>query len=114
MYVCVTVCVLFVCFILRQKNSDDVVFFTEDADKKELCKVTFKENDLQLLRDAIEDLYYFEFVIGNKDKIITSIFARLLSSHLNCSSQSFCPWTANLKMCECKYNVYIQEKSSFK
>lgn len=114
MYVCVTVCVLFVCFILRQKNSDDVVFFTEDADKKELCKVTFKENDLQLLRDAIEDLYYFEFVIGNKDKIITSIFARLLSSHLNCSSQSFCPWTANLKMCECKYNVYIQEKNSFK
>lgn len=76
MYVCVTVCVLFVCFILRQKNSDDVVFFTEDADKKELCKVTFKENDLQLLRDAIEDLYYFEFVIGNKDKIITSMLAR--------------------------------------
>lgn len=76
MYVCVTVCVLFVCFILRQKNSGDVVFFTEDADKKELCKVTFKENDLQLLRDAIEDLYYFEFVIGNKDKIITSMLAR--------------------------------------
>lgn len=37
--------------------------FKQDADKKELCKVTFKENDLQLLRDAIEDLYYFEFVI---------------------------------------------------
>lgn len=73
---CVTVCVLFVCFILRQKIQTDVVFFTEDADKKELCKVTFKENDLQLLRDAIEDLYYFEFVIGNKDKIITSILAR--------------------------------------
>lgn len=77
MYVCVTVCVLFVCFLFWDKKiQTDVVFFTEDADKKELCKVTFKENDLQLLRDAIEDLYYFEFVIGNKDKIITSILAR--------------------------------------
>lgn len=61
-------------------------FFTEDADKKELCKVTFKENDLQLLRDAIEDLYYFEFVIGNKDKILV----RWLLSILNSRSQSFC------------------------
>lgn len=75
MYVCVTVCVLFVS-LWDKKIQTDVVFFTEDADKKELCKVTFKENDLQLLRDAIEDLYYFEFVIGNKDKIITSILAR--------------------------------------
>lgn len=70
---CVWQCVfcLFVSF-WDKKIQTDVVFFTEDADKKELCKVTFKENDLQLLRDAIEDLYYFEFVIGNKDKIITS------------------------------------------
>ncbi|KAJ8321886.1 hypothetical protein KUTeg_000357 [Tegillarca granosa] len=37
----------------------------EDAEKKELCKVKFTENDLQLLRDAIEDLYYFEFVIDD-------------------------------------------------
>jgi len=37
---------------------------TEDVANKELCRVKFSEDDLQLLRDAIEDLYYFEFVIG--------------------------------------------------
>jgi len=30
-----------------------------------LCKYTLKDDDLVKLRDAIEDLYYFEFVIGN-------------------------------------------------
>jgi len=29
-----------------------------------LCKYTLKEDDLTKLRDAIEDLYYFEFIIG--------------------------------------------------
>ena len=38
--------------------------FSENVEKKELCKVKYNEKDLQLLRDAIEDLYYFEFVIG--------------------------------------------------
>ena len=37
---------------------------SEDEQRRELCKVKFSENDLRLLRDAIEDLYYFEFVIG--------------------------------------------------
>lgn len=32
--------------------------------KKELCKVKYLDHDLELLRNAIEDLYYFEFVIG--------------------------------------------------
>jgi len=36
----------------------------EDVDSKLLCKYTLKENDLTKLRDAIEDLYYFEFIIG--------------------------------------------------
>ena len=31
---------------------------------KELCKVTLTEENLDTLRDSIEDLYYFEFVIG--------------------------------------------------
>ncbi|XP_060573634.1 transmembrane 9 superfamily member 1-like [Ruditapes philippinarum] len=39
--------------------------FKQDVEKKELCKVKFTEADLQLLRDAIEDLYYFEFVIDD-------------------------------------------------
>lgn len=73
---CDSVCFVCLFHFETKKIQTDVVFFTEDADKKELCKVTFKENDLQLLRDAIEDLYYFEFVIGNKNKIITSILAR--------------------------------------
>ncbi|CAG2191539.1 TM9SF1 [Mytilus edulis] len=47
----------------RMALSEYDIRFTRDSDKKELCKVTFTEQDLQLLRDAIEDLYYFEFVI---------------------------------------------------
>ncbi|XP_063407263.1 transmembrane 9 superfamily member 1-like isoform X1 [Mytilus trossulus] len=47
----------------RMALSEYDIRFTRDSDKKELCMVTFTEQDLQLLRDAIEDLYYFEFVI---------------------------------------------------
>ncbi|XP_052763793.1 transmembrane 9 superfamily member 1-like isoform X2 [Mya arenaria] len=39
--------------------------FKQDVANKELCRVRFEEDDLQLLRDAIEDLYYFEFVIDD-------------------------------------------------
>lgn len=35
-----------------------------DVDNQVLCKYFLKEADLTKLRDAIEDLYYFEFVIG--------------------------------------------------
>ena len=38
--------------------------FTEDESSKELCKVKLNEKDLTTFRDAIEDLYYFEFVLG--------------------------------------------------
>ena len=31
---------------------------------KELCQTQLKEAELHKLQDAIEDLYYFEFVIG--------------------------------------------------
>jgi hypothetical protein len=50
-----------------------IVLFIGDVEKKELCKVQFTEQDLQLLRDAIEDLYYFEFVIGKNTSIQTQI-----------------------------------------
>ena len=36
----------------------------EDQTEKELCKVKLSSADIGTLRDAIEDLYYFEFVIG--------------------------------------------------
>ncbi|XP_060068139.1 transmembrane 9 superfamily member 1-like [Ylistrum balloti] len=39
--------------------------FKQNEDKKELCKVAYTEDELQLLRDAIEDMYYFEFVIDD-------------------------------------------------
>ena len=35
-----------------------------DVNSKDLCKTKLKEAELQKLQDAIEDLYYFEFVIG--------------------------------------------------
>ena len=38
-----------------------------DVENQLLCKYTLKEDDLTKLRDAIEDLYYFEFVIGKKN-----------------------------------------------
>ena len=47
----------------RMAMSEYDIKFKRDVEKKELCKVQFTEQDLQLLRDAIEDLYYFEFVI---------------------------------------------------
>ena len=38
--------------------------YAVDVENEVLCKYTLKEDDLTKLRDAIEDLYYFEFVIG--------------------------------------------------
>ena len=40
------------------------VIFSENEENKVLCKLTLKNEDIQRLRDAIEDLYYYEFVIG--------------------------------------------------
>ncbi|CAH1776014.1 unnamed protein product [Owenia fusiformis] len=37
--------------------------FKTDVAKQDLCKVTLSAEDLTTIRDAIEDLYYFEFVI---------------------------------------------------
>ncbi|BFZ21599.1 hypothetical protein BsWGS_24638 [Bradybaena similaris] len=43
----------------------DITFRTDMATKKELCTVNLSESDVELLRSAIEDLYYFEFVIDD-------------------------------------------------
>jgi len=47
-----------------------------DVENQVLCKYTLKEDDLTKLRDAIEDLYYFEFVIG---KTVCLFLARLFA-----------------------------------
>ncbi|CAG5128195.1 unnamed protein product [Candidula unifasciata] len=43
----------------------DIAYKSDVATKKELCKVKYSQNDVELLRNAIEDLYYFEFVIDD-------------------------------------------------
>ena len=44
---------------------------TVDVENQVLCTYTLKDDDLTKLRDAIEDLYYFEFVIGKSHSLIT-------------------------------------------
>ncbi|ESO96693.1 hypothetical protein LOTGIDRAFT_174735 [Lottia gigantea] len=39
--------------------------YKKEEDKKELCSVKYSESDLTLLKNAIEDLYYFEFVLDD-------------------------------------------------
>ena len=48
----------------RKAMSDYSIGFKESFDHKELCSVELKEPELQTLREAIEDLYYFEFIFG--------------------------------------------------
>lgn len=36
----------------------------DEASDKVLCKLKLSDSDITKLKDAIEDLYYFEFVIG--------------------------------------------------
>lgn len=38
--------------------------FPEPVDSKELCVVTLNQKEINQLKEAIEDLYYFEFVLG--------------------------------------------------
>jgi len=38
--------------------------FKESFDQKVLCKLELQSEDISALQNAIEDLYYFEFVYG--------------------------------------------------
>lgn len=38
--------------------------FSEDVQHKKLCEKKYGAEDLEEIKEAIEDLYYFEFVIG--------------------------------------------------
>ena len=45
-------------------NSFSHSYISEDITEKTLCKKTLDADGLARLAEAIEDLYYFEFVIG--------------------------------------------------
>jgi hypothetical protein len=49
--------------------------FVEDEAKKELCKTKLSDKDLNTMREAIEDLYYFEFVVGKFEKTTLAFFS---------------------------------------
>lgn len=49
----------------RKAVSDYDIGFLESFDEKTLCTVELGEDELNTLREAIEDLYYFEFTFGN-------------------------------------------------
>lgn len=40
------------------------ISFKESFERKSLCTTELEEKDLERLKHAIEDLYYFEFVYG--------------------------------------------------
>ena len=42
------------------------VKFNENVDTATLCTVELTANDIKKLQSAIEDLYYFEFIVGKK------------------------------------------------
>lgn len=73
------------------------MLFTEEATKVELCKLTLNEEDVKRLRDAIEDLYYYEIVIG---KPLTYNLINLCKS----ISVGF-TWIVDL-VCFCSVNVH--------
>lgn len=39
--------------------------FKESFDRRVLCTKTMTETDLDSIKEAIEDLYYFEFIYGD-------------------------------------------------
>lgn len=44
------------------------ISFKESFERKELCHTELEEDDIKKLQEAIEDLYYFEFVYGKNSK----------------------------------------------
>ena len=48
----------------RMAKSMYQIKFKENVENVQLCTVKLEQSDIQRLQSAIEDLYYFEFVIG--------------------------------------------------
>ncbi|XP_051909962.1 transmembrane 9 superfamily member 1 [Hippocampus zosterae] len=49
----------------RMAESLYQISFRENVEKKTLCQLTLSENQVDQLREAIEELYYFEFVLDD-------------------------------------------------
>ena len=45
---------------------EDVSYEENINDPRLLCKMTLKAKDIEMIQDAVEELYYFEFVAGMK------------------------------------------------
>ena len=63
-------------------------FVAGDVTSNELCKTKLTESDLHKLHEAIEDLYYFEFVIGRFENSLftenrTEVISVFKATHLN-------------------------------
>ena len=53
----------------RKAVSDYSIGFLESFDEKTLCTVELGQEEVDILREAIEDLYYFEFVFGERETV---------------------------------------------
>lgn len=53
--------------------------FAADVENEELCKQTLSNTELDAMRVAIEDLYYFEFVLGEWQFMWCCSFRRICS-----------------------------------
>jgi len=54
----------------RMAISQYDINFKETFDQKVLCKLVLSIEDVSVLQNAIEDLYYFEFVYGKNVYLI--------------------------------------------
>ena len=50
------------------------MFVTEDVNGEKLCEKKYDADDLTQIKEAIEDLYYFEFVIGQSVSIVFTVY----------------------------------------
>ncbi|KAJ7350994.1 Transmembrane 9 super member 1 [Desmophyllum pertusum] len=72
------------------------IMFKEQVQNKELCTVSLNRKEIGQLQEAIEDLYYFEFVLGKYSPIFTlktqDYFLSLYANALRGSLQQFEVW----------------------
>ena len=66
----------------RKAVSDYDIGFLESFDKKTLCTVELNQAEIDTLREAIEDLYYFEFVFGETAMICNDVIMMSSSDEL--------------------------------
>lgn len=57
----------------RKAISNYDIKFLESFDERELCTIELNDEEIESLREAIEDLYYFEFLFGKDIKFYYDI-----------------------------------------